>query len=71
MNDLLIVVEGCPVASGGRECLRGCGGHFRITSDALTKATVEGRIDPDKLCGTLSERVEQAVALLGVETQTG
>ena len=40
------VVEGCPVANGGPECSRGCGGWYRISTAALTQAFLASSLNP-------------------------
>ena len=58
------IVQGCPVGDDRPECLRGCGGRYPIPTETLTREVVEGRVDPDKLCGPLAERVLKAQASL-------
>jgi hypothetical protein len=56
------VVKGCPVADGGVECTRGCGGGWpgsNIKTPEMTEAVRSGTIIPDKLgCGPLTQRAE-------------
>lgn len=50
---------GCPVANGGKECVRGCGGRYRITDAAIRRAIQAGKLNTEKLCGTLQEQVRR------------
>lgn len=50
-------IQSCPVVEGRRGCVITCGGGWpgtKATSETLTKAALNGRLDPKKLgCGTL------------------
>lgn len=53
-------IEGCPVGNGGSECSRGCGGRYKISTAALTQAYLAGSLNPEKLCGPLADRINEA-----------
>jgi len=59
-------VRGCPQADGGATC-RGC---FKlpgtdITTEAMTKSVVNGRLNPDKIpCGVLQGSARSGMARL-------
>ena len=62
-------VPGCPVADGGRECMRGCGGFYPISTQKLTELVVAGRFQPQNLCGQLLDQIHRGQAALSVQSE--
>lgn len=59
-------VLGCPIGDGKAECWPRCGGWYPISTKALTKAVLNRRINPQKLCGPLAERIIDAQKKMGL-----
>jgi hypothetical protein len=57
---------GCPVANGGSECTRGCGGFNKITGENLFLSVTDGTINTEGLCGPLTGDAVLIQSLLGI-----
>ena len=61
-------VDGCPIFEKGCGCGRMCGGGWpgtTVSSEALTKAILNGKLNPDKLgCQPLIDRAKEGMEKL-------